>query len=152
MEGKIGDPNIVRFKRLNKDTVLPKQAHSGDAGFDLHACCDQIFLNPGDIRLIPCGFSMELPSWAEAQIRPRSGLALKHGVTVLNAPGTVDAGYRGPVGVILANFGQQMYTVKHGDRIAQMVVKPVLQNVRFEVVGELSESERGEGGFGSSGT
>jgi dUTP pyrophosphatase len=151
MSDKLVDPNTVKFKKLEDRTILPEQAHKGDAGFDLHACCDQIFLNPGDIRLIPCGFSMELPSWAEAQIRPRSGLALKHGVTVLNSPGTVDSGYRGPVGVILANFGQQMYTVNHGDRIAQMVIKPVLQNIKFEVIEELSESERGEGGFGSTG-
>lgn len=149
--GKTPVGHIVKFKKLEERTKLPEQAHDGDAGFDLFACCDSVMLNPGEIKLISCGFSMELPSFTEAQIRPRSGLALKYGITVLNSPGTVDAGYRGPVGVILMNLGQNGFIVEEGSKIAQMVIKPVLQNVKFEVVEELSDSDRGEGGFGSTG-
>jgi len=143
----------VKFKKLNEKALLPVQAHDGDAGFDLYACLDTklMILMSGERALIQCGFSMELPIGAEAQVRPRSGLAIKHGVTVLNSPGTIDAGYRGPVGVILANLGKDSFVVNHGDRIAQMVIAEVVQNVIFEEVGELSDSERGEGGFGSSG-
>ena len=143
----------IKFKKLNDRSVLPKQVHDGDAGFDLHACLDEdtCVLVPGEIKLIQCGFSMELPVGTEAQIRPRSGLALKYGVTVINSPGTIDRGYTGPVGVILVNFGKEPFTFSNGSRIAQMIIAKVMQNVIFEIVGELSGSERGESGFGSSG-
>jgi dUTP pyrophosphatase len=100
--------------------------------------------------LIPVGFSVEIPVGYEVQIRPRSGLALKHGITLLNSPGTIDSDYRGPLGIILVNLGQEVFHVAHGDRIAQMVVAPVVQ-AAFSIVQEMSETTRGAGGFGSTG-
>jgi dUTP pyrophosphatase len=121
------------------------------AGADLHAALDEpITLAPGARALVPCGFAMALPAGFEAQVRPRSGLAARHGVTVLNSPGTIDADYRGEVKVILVNFGQDPFTITRGERVAQMVIAPVVQPV-FEVVEALSETDRGAGGFGSTG-
>ena len=121
------------------------------AGADICAAVGEpVVLQPGQRALIPAGFSIALPDGFEAQIRPRSGLALRSGVTCLNSPGTIDADYRGPVGVILANFGQEAFTVSRGDRIAQMVIAPVTR-VRFESAEELPATQRSAGGFGSTG-
>jgi dUTP pyrophosphatase len=121
------------------------------AGADLHAAVrEDITLLPGGRALIPAGLTLEIPEGFEMQIRPRSGLALKAGVTLLNAPGTIDADYRGPVGVILVNLGSEPFTVRRGDRIAQMVLARVTRAV-FEEHAELSATARSEGGFGSTG-
>lgn len=133
------------------DLPLPRYASEGAAGLDLQAALDEpISLAPGERRLIPTGFAIALPSGYEAQVRPRSGLALKQGVTVLNSPGTVDADYRGEVGVILINLGQGPFVIARGDRIAQMVIAPVSQAHLHEVA-DLPDSPRGAGGFGSTG-
>jgi dUTP pyrophosphatase len=143
-------PNVtLKILKLDPAAILPRYEHPGDAGLDLFALKDYELL-PGDRQLIQTGIALELPPHTEAQIRPRSGLALKHGITVLNSPGTIDAGYRGEIGVILINLGQKPFTVTVGMKIAQMVIAPVLQ-VNLETVNTLSKSQRGEGGFGSSG-
>ena len=130
---------------------LPAFATSGSAGMDLCAAVDsEETLAAGERRLIPTGFAIELPEGFEAQVRPRSGLALRHGVTVANAPGTVDSDYRGEIKVILINLGQAAYTLARGDRIAQLVVAPVSRIELLEVT-ELGETERGAGGFGHTG-
>lgn len=131
---------------------LPTYATEQSAGMDLSAAIEEaIELGPGDRALIPTGLAIALPKNHEAQIRPRSGLALKHGVTVLNAPGTIDADYRGEISVILINHGKEPFTIERGMRIAQMVVEK-FEIVEWNVVKELDKSERGEGGFGSTGT
>ena len=143
----------VALKRLPEGQGLPLPAYMSDfaAGADLCAAIfDDIVLAPGARALVPTGISIALPPGYEAQIRPRSGLALKHGVTILNAPGTIDADYRGAVQVILANLGSEPVTISRGDRIAQMVIARV-SHAEFEVVEELPQSERGAGGFGSTG-
>jgi dUTP pyrophosphatase len=139
----------VSFKRLVPEAVLPAYARPGDAGMDL-CSVESLVVPVGGRSLVRTGLKMALPAGYEAQIRPRSGLALKRGVTVLNTPGTIDEGYRGEVGVILANFGDEDFKVEPGDRIAQMVIAPV---TRAEVVetDELDATVRGEGGFGSTG-
>ena len=130
---------------------LPFYATTHAAGADLRAAIDEDkVIEPGHSTLIPTGFAMALPDNYEAQVRPRSGLALKHGVTVLNTPGTIDADYRGEVGVILMNHGKSSFHIQRGDRIAQMIIAPFVQ-ADFQTVNELSETARGEGGFGSSG-
>jgi len=130
---------------------LPSYATVGSAGCDLVAAIEApVTLQPGARALVPTGFAMALPPGWEAQIRPRSGLALKHGLTCLNSPGTIDADYRGEVGVILANLGAEPFLVERGMRIAQMVIAPVYQ-ARFERVDALDETARGAGGFGSTG-
>ena len=130
---------------------MPLRASAGSAGFDLRAAVDApCVLEPGARRLIPTGFSFEIPPGWEAQIRPRSGLALRHGITVLNSPGTVDSDYRGEVGVILINHGAEPFEVRRGERIAQAVFARVAE-IEWEEATELSDSERGTGGFGSSG-
>ena len=135
--------------RIDPSAKMPSYAHPGDAGMDIHSV-ETLVLPPGGRARVHTGLAFQLPPDAEAQVRPRSGLALKHGVTVLNAPGTIDAGYRGEVCVILANFGQEPFTVEKGMRIAQIVVAPV---ARAEVVEAeaLDATERGAGGFGSTG-
>jgi len=143
----------VALKRLPgaADLPLPSYMSAYAAGADLFAALDdELTLLPGARALVPTGLSIALPHGYEAQVRPRSGLALREGVTCLNAPGTIDADYRGPIGVILANLGSAPVTIKRGDRIAQLVVAPV-SRARFEVVDELPDSERGAGGFGSTG-
>ena len=131
---------------------LPRFETAQAAGADLRAAIDTpVTLNPGERKLIPTGFCMALPAGYEAQVRPRSGLALKHGITVLNSPGTIDADYRGEVGVLIINHGQDAFTVERGDRFAQMVIAPVTQG-RFNIVDSLSETDRGSGGYGSTGT
>ena len=135
-----------------KDLALPAYATTHSAGMDLMAAiADPITLAPGERKLIPTGISIALPDGFEAQVRPRSGLALKHGLSIVNAPGTVDADYRGEVGVLLINLGQENFTIERGMRIAQMVIAPY-SRARFTEVLELPSSERGEGGFGSTGT
>lgn len=130
---------------------LPAYATKGSAGMDLTAAIEEaIVLEPGERTLISTGISLALPIGYEAQIRPRSGLALKNGITVLNSPGTVDADYRGEIKVILANLGTEKFTIERGMRIAQMVVAKY-EHVVWDAVESLDESERGEGGFGSTG-
>lgn len=139
----------LRFKRIHPDATLPSYAHASDAGMDVRSVEDVTVPAKGRV-LVHTGLVMLLPPMFEAQVRPRSGLALKHGITVLNTPGTIDAGYRGEVGVILANFGDSDFEVKKGDKIAQIVVAPVLQ-ARIEEADEIDETDRGSGGFGSTG-
>lgn len=140
----------VRFVMMEGcDDLEPTRAHFDDAAFDLRSRID-MEMEPHKPHLVPTGLFIELPEHYEAQVRPRSGLALKHAITVLNTPGTVDAGYRGEVGVILFNAGDDNFVVKRGDRIAQMVINK-LPIVNFVKVGKLSESLRGTGGFGSTG-
>ena len=130
---------------------MPEYATSGSAGMDIHAMlAEAVTLHPGERRLIPTGLKIELPEGYEAQVRPRSGLALKHGVTVLNTPGTIDSDYRGEIGVVLINLGQEDFQVKNGDRIAQMVVAPFAQ-VKWNEVLILDNTVRGEGGYGHTG-
>ncbi len=139
----------VKFMKVREDAVLPVYAKPGDAGLDV-CSCESATLRPGERKLIRTGLVMELPKGTEAQMRPRSGLALKQGITLLNTPGTIDEGYRGEVGVILINLGQETFEVKPGMRIAQMVIAPVLCVDAAEVT-EVSGSLRGAGGFGSTG-
>ena len=142
----------VPVRRLphGADLPLPDYATAGSAGLDLLAAVEgEVTLAPGERRLIPTGLAIALPPDFEAQVRPRSGLALKHGVTVLNTPGTIDADYRGEIGVILANLGAEPFTLSRGARIAQMVVAPCRQ-IAWEPVSALDESVRGAGGFGST--
>ena len=139
----------VRFTLLNESAVLPTYAHPGDAGMDLRSIED-VVIEPGKRALVKTGLAMELPEDAEAQVRPRSGLAIKNGITVLNSPGTIDSGYRGEVGVILINHGEEAFHVEKGMKIAQMVIAKV-EHTKIEVVTELSSSDRGAGGFGSTG-
>lgn len=132
--------------------ALPTYATDQSAGMDLTAALEEaIEIDAGERMLIPTGLSIALPAGYEAQVRPRSGLALKYGVTVLNSPGTIDADYRGEIGVILANMGNAPFTIERGMRIAQMVIAKHA-TVEWEVAEELDETERGEGGFGSTGT
>ena len=136
-----------------EDLPLPAYATPHAAGMDLHAAVaaeEAVVLAPGERRLIPTGLAIALADGFEAQVRPRSGLALRHGVGMVNAPGTIDADYRGPVGVILINHGQEPFTIRRGDRIAQLVVAPVTR-VTWDEVSELPESVRGDGGFGHTG-
>ena len=144
-------PVAVRVRRLphGHGLALPAYATSGAAGMDVLAA-EHITLVPGARHAVATGFAVAIPPGYEIQVRPRSGLALKHGVTVLNAPGTIDADYRGEVAVLLVNLGPTPYTIKRGDRIAQIVIARVAQPSWEEVAG-LSESARGAGGFGSTG-
>ncbi|MGL5151142.1 MAG: dUTP diphosphatase [Clostridium sp.] len=139
----------LKVKRISPKAILPNYAKPGDAGLDLYSI-DTLELNPGESALIHTGIQIELPKNTEAQVRPRSGLALKNGITVLNTPGTIDEGYRGEVGIILINHSKETFTVTEGMKIAQMVVKPTFLVSVLEV-SDLSSSERGEGGFGSTG-
>jgi len=129
--------------------LTPQKAHHDDAAFDLRSRID-IELKPSEPHLIPTGIFMEIPPGYEGQVRPRSGLAIKHAITVLNSPGTIDAGYRGEVCVIIMNCGKEPYQIKRGDRIAQLVINK-LPEVEIEITNELSETKRGAGGFGSTG-
>ena len=139
----------LRFRKVHPDAVLPSYAHPSDAGMDVRSVED-LTIAPGKRALVHTGLVMLLPPKYEAQVRPRSGLALKSGVTVLNTPGTIDSGYRGEVGVILANFGEADFQVKKGDKIAQIVIAPVTQPEIVETT-EVDETDRGAGGFGSTG-
>ena len=139
----------LRFKKIHPDATLPSYAHASDAGMDVRSVEDVTVPAKGRV-LVHTGLVMLLPPMYEAQVRPRSGLALKHGITVLNTPGTIDSGYRGEVGVILANFGDSDFQVKKGDKVAQIVVAPVV-HAEIGAASEIDETDRGAGGFGSTG-
>jgi dUTP pyrophosphatase len=139
----------LKIKKLNEIAIIPYYAHPTDAGLDLFSTLEAT-ISPNKSKLIPTGIAIELPTGTEAQIRPRSGLALKHQITVLNSPGTIDEGYRGEIGVILINHGKSDFKVTPGMKIAQMVISPVLY-VKVEEVEELNSSDRLTGGFGSTG-
>ena len=146
-------PITVRVKRTgdSSDVPLPTKMTEHAAGFDLAAAVTApLVLQPGDIRLVPCGFAMAVPHGYEAQVRPRSGLSSKYGVTMINAPGTIDSDYRGEVHVPLINHGKQPFTIERGMRIAQMLILPVPPAEMIEVE-ELDETARGKGGFGHTG-
>ncbi len=141
----------IRWKRLTPLAVMPAYQSEHAAGMDLHAAVEApLMLAPGDIQLVPCGFAMALPHGFEAQVRPRSGLAVKHGIGMPNAPGTIDADYRGEVKVPLVNLGRAPFVVEPGMRIAQMVIARV-ERASIEECRELDETVRGAGGFGSTG-
>lgn len=143
----------IAIRRLpgSEDLPLPRKMSRGASGFDLFAAVDEpLTLMPGERKLISTGIALEMPAGVEAQVRSRSGLALRHGVAVLNSPGTIDSDYRGEVGVILVNLGEEPFVVNRGDRIAQLVFGRVL-DVRFVEVERLGVTERGDGGFGHTG-
>lgn len=140
---------ILKIKKINKLAKLPEYAHNDDAGMDLFSV-EEKTINPGEAELIHTGIQIELPKNTEAQIRPRSGLALKKCITVLNSPGTIDEGYRGEIKIILINHGKEKFKVEKNMKIAQMVIKPVLK-VKIVECDKLSNTERAENGFGSTG-
>lgn len=135
----------------NEDLPLPEKMSPGSSGYDLVAAIHEpVIIESGKWKLIPTGIALSMPRGLEAQIRPRSGLALKHGITVLNAPGTIDADYRGEIGILLLNLGEKPFVVERGHRIAQLVFT-LVPEVQLEVVKELDETQRGTGGFGHTG-
>tara|TARA_B110000971_G_scaffold92702_1_gene95364 strand:- start:690 stop:1130 length:441 start_codon:yes stop_codon:yes gene_type:complete len=141
----------ILIKKLSNSVSIPKYETSGSSGMDIAAHIENnVTINPGEKVLIPTGFSIAVPRGHEVQIRPRSGLAIKKNITVLNTPGTIDADYRGEIKIILINLGKEEFIIENGDRIAQMVVCPVVQ-ASLKEVKELSDTERGSGGFGSTG-
>ncbi|MDR1773268.1 MAG: dUTP diphosphatase [Clostridioides sp.] len=139
----------LKVKKIDKDAKIPSFAHKGDAGMDLYSIEEKI-IKAGESELIHTGICIELPENTEAQVRPRSGLALNHSVTILNTPGTVDEGYRGEIKVIMINHGEKDFKVEKHMKIAQMVIKPIYE-IEISEVEELSDSSRGKGGFGSTG-
>ena len=142
----------IQIKKLSTSVSIPKYETPGSSGMDIAAHIENnIKIHPGDKALISTGFSLSIPIGYEVQIRPRSGLAAKKNITVLNTPGTIDADYRGEIKVILINLGKEQFVIENGDRIAQMVVCPVVQ-ANLKEVKELPDTERGLGGFGSTGT
>lgn len=151
MEGNIGNGNItVPIRRLtnHRDLPLPRYMTSGAAGMDLYAAVEEVtIVNPGDRALIATGIALAVPEGYEAEIRPRSGLAWKEGVTILNSPGTIDADYRGEVAIIIINHGKKPFAVKRGDRIAQMIIRPVCR-VSWQERESLEKTIRNSGGFG----
>ncbi len=143
----------IQIRRLRKGRVvsLPTYMTSGASGMDLFACLDEaLTLVPGERKLIPTGISVAIPEGFEGQVRPRSGLAIRNGIGVVNGPGTIDADYRGEVGVVLINFGKEPFTVRDGDRVAQMVISRIFRAV-WEEVDDLPSTERQDGGFGHTG-
>jgi dUTP pyrophosphatase len=146
--------NTILVKRLEhaQDLPLPRRMTNGSSGCDVCAAIEtELIIEPGNRALVPTGLCLEIPEGYEVQVRPRSGLAFKFGVTVLNAPGTIDADYRGEVKIILVNFGEQPFTIKRGDRIAQLVPSKVAVSVGFTEIQSITESSRGAGGFGHTG-
>jgi len=142
---------IVEFKKLQPDAQVPCYMTALAAGLDIQALPeDTIILAPGERCLVPTGLAVAIPAGYEMQVRPRSGLAIKNGIALVNSPGTIDADYRGEIGIILINHGQENFSIHRGDRIAQLVIAPVCQAELVEVT-ELSETERGAGGFGHTG-
>ena len=142
----------IQIKKLSNSVIIPKYETSGSSGMDIAAHVENnIIINPGEKALVSTGFSIAIPTGYEVQIRPRSGLAVKKNITVLNTPGTIDADYRGEIKVILINLGQEKFIIQNGERIAQIVVCPVVQ-ANLEEVTELSDTKRGSGGFGSTGS
>ncbi len=144
---------VIREEGADHSVPLPSYETSGAAGADVRANLPNgtpIILAPGERTLVPTGLRIEIPLGFEVQVRPRSGLALKHGITLPNTPGTIDSDYRGPLGVIVLNAGQEPFEITHGERVAQLIVAPVVQAI-FQDVEVLSETDRGAGGFGSTG-
>ncbi len=144
---------VIREDWADSDVALPSYETTGAAGADVRANLPDgasVVLQPGERSLVPTGLRIEIPPGYEVQVRPRSGLALKHGITLPNTPGTIDSDYRGPLGVIVMNAGQEAFEIAHGDRIAQLIVAPVVQ-ATFETVDALGDTDRGAGGFGSTG-
>ncbi len=139
----------IKIKKIIKEAKIPSYAHEGDAGMDLFST-DSIVLKPMERKLIPTGLSIALPLGFEAQIRPKSGLAVKHGLLVLNTPGTIDAGYRGEIKVILMNLSTEEYKIEKGSKIAQMIIAKV-ETAKITIVENLDNTSRGKGGFGSTG-
>ncbi len=140
---------VLKIKKLNKDAIIPAYQTKEAAGFDLHSI-DEVVIKKGERKLISTGLAFEIEKGFEIQIRPRSGLAYKHGISVLNSPGTIDSDYRGEIKVLLINLGEEDFKIKRGDRIAQAIIAPVVQAKIIEV-DELSDTKRGAGGFGSTG-
>lgn len=141
----------LKIKRLRPAAISPRYATEHASGMDLSACLDApVTIESGKIALVPTGWAIAIPPGTEGQVRPRSGLALKYGISIPNSPGTIDADYRGEVGVILINLGAESFVINHGDRIAQLVLAPVLRAEVTEA-DSLEETERGPGGFGSTG-
>lgn len=140
----------VQITKCKENAIIPKYAKDGDAGVDLRST-EKYVLKPGERTLVSTGLKIAVPEGYEAQIRPRSGLAIKNGISLVNTPGTIDAGYRGEIGVIVINHGQEEFVIEEGMRICQMVINK-FEHVTFEEVTELDKTERGEGGFGHSGT
>jgi dUTP pyrophosphatase len=148
------DP-IIRFRRLHperdKDLPLPQYMSPGASGLDLPAAIEgEVVLSPGEIRLIPTGLAIAIPPGFEGQVRPRSGLALKHGIGLINSPGTIDSDYRGEIGLAVINLGGKPYTIQRGDRLAQLVINRVYQ-AQVQLADDLDSTERADGGFGHSG-
>lgn len=139
----------LKLKKLSPLALIPQYQTSQSAGFDLHSIED-VMLLPGERKLISTGLSFEIPQGYEIQIRPRSGLAYKHGISVLNSPGTIDSDYRGEIKVLLINYSDEEFEIKLGDRIAQAIIQKVIQ-AQFIEVDSLNNTERGDGGFGSTG-
>ena len=149
------EPLRLKVQRLAdaRDLDLLQPASAGASGLDLPAAVtEDLVLDPGQRQLVPCGLALAIPRGWEGQVRPRSGLAIRHGVTVLNAPGTIDSDYRGEIKVILVNLGQEPFTIRRGDRVAQLVLSEVAHGIAVEAVDELPTTARGSGGFGSTGT
>ena len=140
---------IARVNQSAEDNPLPEYATQGSSGMDIRAA-EWMTVKPGETVLVPSGFSIELPAGYEAQVRPRSGLAIKYNVGILNSPGTIDSDYRGELKIILTNFGKQEFVINKGDRIAQLVIAPVVR-ASWEEVTSVNETERGAGGFGHTG-
>jgi dUTP pyrophosphatase len=138
------------FTKLHPDAVIPKYNYGSDSGFDLHSV-EEITIQPFGRAIEPTGLSFDINDGYEIQVRPRSGLSLKSSLMVVNSPGTIDCDYRGEVNIIIGNFGKEDYIIEHGLRVAQLVISPVLQ-AKFITVDGLSETQRGSGGFGSTGT
>lgn len=149
------DDIIIKFKRLSEESnkiPIPSYATEGSAGMDIRAAiAETVVLEPMKIKMISTNLSMEIPFGYEVQVRPRSGLAVKYGIGILNSPGTIDSDYRGEIKIILINFGSEKFTIQPGDRIAQLVVSKVYK-VKLVEVKELNQSNRGEGGFGHTGS
>ena len=139
----------IEVQKIKDNAIIPKYAHEGDAGVDLYST-EEYLLKPGERVLVSTGIKVAIPKGYEAQIRPKSGLALKHGISVVNTPGTIDSGYRGEVGVIAVNLGKEEYKIEKGKKVAQMVINKV-EEAEFEEVDELDETSRNDGGFGSTG-
>lgn len=148
MSCKCGKP-VLKIERVDKDLPLPKYAIDDDSGMDLMSTINYTIV-PGEVKLIPTGVKIEIQRGFEGQVRPRSGLALKNGITVLNTPGTIDSKYRGIVGVILCNHGNNFFEIKRGDRICQLVIAPVA-NCEIVEVESVNDTDRGDGGFGHTG-
>jgi dUTP pyrophosphatase len=143
--------NIERISPSSSDIPLPAYATAGSSGLDIHAAVEaDVVIQPGDTILVPSGFKIAIPQGFEGQVRPRSGLAIKHGIGILNSPGTIDSDYRGEVKVILTNFGKMPFIIKRGERIAQLVISPVARAQWVEVP-SIDETSRGSGGFGHTG-